>query len=1062
MKLINFWAMLIGLLLACNVQAVGYTASITTAYPALTISTSAPQVAWTSVGAYAICDDCVSTVMPIGFAFTFAGTIYNNWSMSSNGVIFFETASTGNSTGGTSYTPTNLPSTGLGSPAKAALMPFWADLQHNASAAGANNVGQPANASFYQYQVLTQPSGAQVLVVQLKNVNFWNSGGVYVNMQVQIWSTGQIVYSYGGMQATTAALRIGLQSAGGTYCHTLASNQTTALSNQSFLYQWDLAAAACAPQTVVNHYEIRKDTSATLCAEPVAILACSVATTPCPAASIMSSTSSPALISPITAQLTITGTGVTNVTQSPPSVNIQPSAPLQNVNLIWASGSAGTATLAISASVAASGTLKCTDAAGTAASACTMAVANLACVPAPHHFEVQGPASGTTCANSTFTIKAWVDAAQTIAYTTGAATGTLSASGNAASIPTSGAFTIPAGSSTVSITPISFPAAGTSTFTTTTTPALTGTTTCNFGGSTSCAFVVGSCVGDFNCVESTTGGASAADSNSSTGRLYTKLAGTAFSIDVVARKGDGTVDPTYASGGAKSVTVELVDGSGATACASRTALSPAVSLTQNFVAGDAGRKSYSFTVANAYQNVRCRVNDTTTVPAIAKACSVDNFAIRPSAVTLAATSANAANAAPPPAANAATATPMVKAGTGFTLQASTTTGVNYVGTLTQDSSKLTAQITTQATSAAAGGAVGALTPTTLATNASPQPTNNATYSEVGYLYLAAGAFYDNTFTAVDSAATPTVINDCVAGSFADTLVGGKYGCNIGNTATVSLGRFVPDHFDTAIVQATAPIACPSGMTCPGSTPMAMGLLYANQPLAMKVTAKNAIGTGGTTTNYQGVFAKANTLSAWSAAGSAGTANPGSGTLASTSVAASSFTAGVASAQPSYALGTTTTAPVDAYFRAIDVDAISSLRTGSVEGGVKVANGRIRLPNAYGSEKLALPLTATVQYFDGANWVTSATDSTTSFNSNLTTASGNVVVSILNGLGSGLAIVSPALGTFTSGVRAFNLAAPGAAGNANVSLNTPSYLPSATSRATFGIFRSPLLYRRENY
>jgi hypothetical protein len=128
----------------------------------------------------------------------------------------------------------------------------------------------------------------------------------------------------------------------------------------------------------------------------------------------------------------------------------------------------------------------------------------------------------------------------------------------------------------------------------------------------------------------------------------------------------------------------------------------------------------------------------------------------------------------------------------------------------------------------------------------------------------------------------------------------------------------------------------------------------------------------------------------------------------------------------------------------------------------VANGRIRLPNAYGSEKLALPLTATVQYFDGANWVTSATDSATSFDSNLSTASGNVVVSILNGLGSGLAIVSPALGTFTSGVGTFNLAAPGAAGNANVSLNTPSYLPSATSRATFGIFKSPLLYRRENY
>jgi hypothetical protein len=27
---------------------------------------------------------------------------------------------------------------------------------------------------------------------------------------------------------------------------------------------------------------------------------------------------------------------------------------------------------------------------------------------------------------------------------------------------------------------------------------------------------------------------------------------------------------------------------------------------------------------------------------------------------------------------------------------------------------------------------------------------------------------------------------------------------------------------------------------------------------------------------------------------------------------------------------------------------------------------------------------------------------------------------------------------------------------------PSYLPSTSGRATFGIFKSPLIYRRENY
>jgi hypothetical protein len=1007
--------------------------------------------------------------MPIGFAFTFAGTVYNNWSMSSNGVIFFETGAAGTaSTGNQTFTPANLPSTALGNPAKAALMPFWADLEHKASAAGANNVGQPANASFYQYEVLTRPSGAKVLTVQLKNVNFWNSGGVYVNMQVQLWSTGEIVYTYGNMQATTAALRIGLQSAGGTYCHTLASNQTTAMSNQSFVYVWDTNASPCAPQATVDHYEIRHDGAATLCAEKVTLLGCTSATSPCPAANILRSTSTPALISPITAQLTVTGTGVTNVAQSPPSVNIQPLNPLQDVNLTWASGSSGTATLGINASVVASAAaasrLKCTNADGTAAKACTMTVSNTSCIAPPHHFEIQGPASGTSCASHLFTVKAWADAAQTTPYTAAVVAGTLTSTGNPASLPSLGAFTIPTGSSTVNITPITFPSPGITTFSTTATPALAGATTCNFGGSSSCAFSVASCVSDFNCVESTTGGASAADSNASTGRLYTKRAGTSFGIDVVARMADGTTATTFASDGAKSVTVELVDGTGATACAARSALSPAVSVTQDFASTDAGRKSFSFTVNNAYRDVMCRVTASSV-----QSCSIDDFAIRPSAVTL----STSASAAPPPAANAATATPKVKAGAGFTLQASTSTGTNYVGTMTLDSTKLTAQTTAQATSLQTGGVVGTLTPSTLATNPATQPTSNATYSEVGYLYLAAGAYYDSAspaFTAVDSSS-----GDCIASSFSDTLVGGKYGCNIGNAAAVSLGRFVPDHFDTAITQSTGPnagpIACPAGLACPTNATGANGLIYSSQPFKVAVTAKNAIGAGATTANYQGVFSKATTLSAWSAAGSAGVSNPGGGTLTNTSLAASTFTAGTGetplstpnTTQPTYALGTTTTAPVNVFMRTVDADGTTSLRTGAVEAGLKVATGRIRISNAYGSERLALPVPVTVQYYNGTDWLTSLTDSASTFDSNLSTASGNVVVDVLSGLGSGLVVSNPATAAVTGGVRTFNLAAPMVAGSANISLDAPSYLlPSTTGKATFGVYKSPLIYRRENF
>jgi hypothetical protein len=1065
--LIKFGVALLGLFLGFNAQALGYSASITTGYPALAVNPSATQVVWASCNstgpwpsAFRLCDDGVSQVVPIGFAFTFAGTTYSNWSMSTNGVIYFETGSTGDSTGNNTFTPANLPTTALGSPAKPALMPFWADLQKNASVAGANNVGQPANASFYQYELLNQPSGAKVLVVQLRNVVFFNAGSLTVNMQIQIWSTGEIVYSYGALQAVTTnpLLRIGLQSAGGTYCNTLASNQTSALSNQSFVFQWDLAAPACAGQTTVNHYEIRHDGAATLCAEPIEILACTSSTSPCPAANILRATSTPALNAPITAQLTVTGTGVTNVSQSPPSVNIQPLNPVQVINLTWAAASAGTATLAINASVTATNPLRCTDVAGTATRACTMTVANAACIAPPHHYEIQGPASGSVCTSSTFTIKAWADAAQTVAYTAGVTTGTLTASGNPASVPSLGAFTIAAGSSTVTVTPIGFPTAGTTTFSTTATPALAGATTCNFAGSTSCAFAVASCVADFNCVESTGSGASAADANASTGRLYTKRAGTPFSFDVVARSSTGSVVTTYASDANKSVKVELVDGSGGTACAARSALSPAASVTQNFAASDMGRKSFSFSMANAYRDVRCRVTDTSTSPAIPAACSSDNFSIRPGAIVI----TTSASATPPPAANAANGSPTVKAGIGFTLQASTSTGTNYAGNLTLDTSKLSAQSTSQASSVQTGGAVGVLTPATLAVNPVSQPTGNAVYSEVGYLYLAMGALTDTaspSFTSVDDGPNA----DCIAGSFSDTLVGGKYGCNIGNAAAFSLGRFVPNHFDTAIVQSTAPITCPPGLTCPANASGANGLLYSGQAFSVVVAAKNALGAGGTTTNYQGVFAKMNSLSGWSAPSIAGIANPGGGAMGNASLAASSFAAGAGTGQPTYGWGSAALAPVDFYVRSVDADAVSSLRTaGSIEAGLKVASGRIKLPNAYGSERLALPITATVQFFNGVLWLTSSTDSASAFNSNLTSASGHVVVNVVNGLGGGLTIVNPSLAAVAGGVRTFEIAAPLVSGYANITINTPTYLPRATSLATFGVFKSPLIYRRENY
>jgi MSHA biogenesis protein MshQ len=134
---------------------------------------------------------------------------------------------------------------------------------------------------------------------------------------------------------------------------------------------------------------------------------------------------------------------------------------------------------------------------------------------------------------------------------------------------------------------------------------------------------------------------------------------------------------------------------------------------------------------------------------------------------------------------------------------------------------------------------------------------------------------------------------------------------------------------------------------------------------------------------------------------------------------------------------------------------------------------MKIANAYGSERLPLPMTVAAQYWNGTTWVTNVADSLTSFNGGIYSATsplGNVVAADVPGLSlanhctfaSSIASVPP----INAGVGSFILvlAAPGVACSANMSINAPSYLPTlpAPGRATFGIYKSPLIYRRENY
>lgn len=538
-------------------------------------------------------------------------------------------------------------------------------------------------------------------------------------------------------------------------------------------------------------------------------------------------------------------------------------------------------------------------------------------------------------------------------------------------------------------------------------------------------------------------------------RLFTKLAGTEFGVDVLALSNATTINTSYAG----SVNVDLVDASSLD-CPTGAGLNTATALT--FVSGNAGRKNIKFTYNKAEKNVRIRMKQGASAPA----CSTDNFAIRPAAAQLVAT----ANAVAP----STTATPKFKAGTNFSLSATTNT-TNYAGTWTLGSGKLTAQTTTQAATIASGGVIGTLTPTSLVANAAAV---NATYSEVGYAYLDAGAFIDNTFTAVDR-----VNNDCITtttggANVSDTLSGGKYGCDIGNRATVSLGRFYPDHLVVSASSVTP--------FC-GASPSNDFTYFGQDGFATNftVTAQNA--ANATTQNYRGVYAKLTPTSYASYVFATPSTLPtGSAFAASTTLPTGSWVDGVVSvvARHQVSRPTNPTAETLVTVNATPTDGEASAPMTAVGTNVRLRYGRLRMQNAYGSELLDLPVPFEAQFWTGVFYATNTWDSCTvlpmsslvmsNFTGGLApcetqiTPTGNQTLSG-GRIPGGLRLTEPGAGNSGSVKLAFNVSNV-VSGNTCLSntsstataANQPWFGPNIDGRATFGIYRSPLIYLRENY
>ena len=662
-------------------------------------------------------------------------------------------------------------------------------------------------------------------------------------------------------------------------------------------------------------------------------------------------------------------------------------------------------------------------------------------ISGPHHLEIQSSGSGLTCAASTLTIRACADAACATLYT-GGVSGTLSASGTptvnwdgTTGGATGAGFVIPSGSSSVTKN-VQVATAGSVVFGIgAPTPAPTSTTTCNFG-SPSCTFTAQTAGFIF--------------SNTATGNAYAfpaQVSGIASAGLFLRALQTSTSNPAVCTPAIIGQTTPVNLGY---ACNNPSTCQPGSLATVNATAIAPAGTAVNLTFdANGSAPVTLRYDDVGQITYNASKTVTPFGGSTPVTLT---GSSNAVVVAPHHFDFSNVTAGPIKAGTNFS---ATVTAYNGLATPTATPNFGKEAPPEQVTidrvrykPTGAGTSDGLFSGSLGAFNLGTATANNLNWSEVGIIDLSA-TLASGSYLASGLTATGTT---------------GATGA-IGSDGSVV--RFIPDHFETVVaLTAGVPMPCPVGLICPAQY---NGFVYSGQGVPLTITAKNGLSTPTTTVNYNysatasESFSKAVTLNAVAAVGGSaiGTTAPG-GLASAVAVPASSFSAGTTTTPvfPVFTFAAIPTVPTDAYWRAFDSDSVSSLRStpsSSIEGGVKVVSGRLNIVNAYGSELLTLPMNVKAQYYNGSSWATSTTDS-------LSTPGGTVSAAAVTGAtlctGLGFAATPAAV---ASGIGSFTLTKPSNGRcSADITLTAPSYLPSVSARATFGIYKSPLIYRRENY
>jgi hypothetical protein len=238
---------------------------------------------------------------------------------------------------------------------------------------------------------------------------------------------------------------------------------------------------------------------------------------------------------------------------------------------------------------------------------------------------------------------------------------------------------------------------------------------------------------------------------------------------------------------------------------------------------------------------------------------------------------------------------------------------------------------------------------------------------------------------------------------------------LSTTQNQVVGRFKPDHFTlSGTLTNRGAAAC-----VPASS-----FTYLGEGLDLIFTLTAVRADGGTTTNYAGAWAKLDpTVFANYAVGAlSGTTNltpriSGSviGTPAWTSGALSNVTLRTTvarAASPEAPLTPTQfgIAPIDAEGTAVspldlDVNGVAPTDHGKVGATTELRFGRLKLSNAFGSDRANLNIPVQAQYWSGLTWVTNTDDACTAFTKDAVKLTG--ALSASNTVGAGVTLTNGA-------------------------------------------------------